>query len=172
MKILLPVDGSPNALAAVAHALRLVAAGLSADFVLINVQEPANLYELVVAHDADVIEQVRGAAGADLLQPAEAMLSDAGQRWESEVAGGDPAHMLLELVERYGCQAVVMGATGGPDAGSASSSHVGAVALALLQRCAVPVTVVRLSAMATGEAGEAGEKAEAEADDSGSGSGA
>lgn len=158
MKILLPVDGSPNALAAVAHALNLVAAGLSAEFVLINVQEPANLYELVVAHDADVIEQVRGAAGADLLQPAEALLSDAGQRWESEVAGGDPAHVLLELVERYGCQAVVMGALG---AGSASSSHVGAVALALLQRCPVPVTVVRLSELAeTAETAEAAETTE------------
>lgn len=164
MKILLPIDGSPNALAAVAHALRLVAAGLQAEFVLINVQEPANLYEMVVAHDADVIEQVRGAAGADLLQPAEALLSDAGQRWESEVAGGDPAHVLLELVERYACQAVVMGATGGLDGGSAFSTHVGAVALALLQRCPVPVTVVRLSDTATGETGET-----AEADGSGSG---
>ncbi len=153
MKLLLPVDGSPNALAAVAHALHLVAAGLSAEFVLINVQEPANLYELVVAHDADVIEQVRGAAGADLLAPAEAMLSDAGQRWESEVAGGDPAHVLLELVERYACQAVVMGALG---AGSApSGSHLGAVALALLQRCPVPVTVVRVA-----EAAELAEAAE------------
>lgn len=163
MKILLPVDGSPNALAAVAHALRLVAAGLSAEFVLINVQEPANLYELVVAHDADVIEQVRGAAGADLLQPAEALLSDAGQRWESEVAGGDPAHVLLELVERYGCQAVVMGALG---EGSPRSSHVGAVALALLQRCPVPVTVVRLADMA--DAAEVAEVAEAERADGGS----
>lgn len=144
MKILLPVDGSPDALAAVRHALRLMANGLKAEFVLANVQEPANLYELVVAHDADVIEQVRSAAGADLLQPAEAMLTDAGVRWESEVAGGDPAHVLLELIERYGCDAVVMGALG---AGSAPSAHVGTVAQSLLQHSAVPVTVVRLPAL-------------------------
>ena len=59
MKILLPVDGSAAALAAVRHALALVQEGLRADFVLVNVQEPASLYEMVVVHDADVIEKLR-----------------------------------------------------------------------------------------------------------------
>ena len=52
MKILLPIDGSPTALAAVRHALRLVQNGLAAEFVLVNVQEPPSLYEIVVSHDA------------------------------------------------------------------------------------------------------------------------
>lgn len=62
MRILLPVDGSENALEAVRHALRLVDDGLRANFVLANVQEPASLYEMVVAHDAAVIERVSEAA--------------------------------------------------------------------------------------------------------------
>jgi hypothetical protein len=44
------------------------AEGLRCEFVLVNVQEPASLYEVVTAHDVAVIEQVRGAAGADLLR--------------------------------------------------------------------------------------------------------
>ena len=136
MKILLPVDGSAAALAAVQHALHLVHEGLQADFVLTNVQEPASLYEMVVAHDADVIERVRSEAGAELLAPAEALLEAAGLSYESEVAGGEPATVLVDLIENYACDAVVMGARG---AGSGGAS----VALAMLQHSPVPVTLVR-----------------------------
>ncbi|HEY6135475.1 MAG TPA: universal stress protein [Rubrivivax sp.] len=139
MKILLPIDGSPLALKAVRHALQLVSQGLRASFVLVNVQEPASLYEMVVAHDAAVIEQVRGAAGADLLAPAEALLDVAGVDYESEVAGGAAANLLVELLENYGCDAVVMGARGMGD----TSAALGSVALALLHHSPVPVTVVR-----------------------------
>jgi nucleotide-binding universal stress UspA family protein len=140
MKILLPVDGSADALAAVRHALALVRDGLQAEFVLVNVQEPASLYEMVVAHDPDVIVHVRSEAGADLLSPAEALLEAAGLSYESEVAGGQPVTVLVELLENYGCDAVVMGARG---AGSGS----GSVAMAMLQRSPVPVTLVRAPAL-------------------------
>jgi nucleotide-binding universal stress UspA family protein len=140
MKILLPVDGSAHALQAVKHALDLVSQGLRADFVLVNVQPPATLYEVVVAHDPVVLDQVRGAAGADLIQPAEALLQAAGVEWEAEVASGDPAHLLLELIENYGCDAVIMGSSG---AGSLRSALIGSVSGALLRNSPVPVTVVR-----------------------------
>ncbi len=134
MKILLPVDGSPRSLHAVRHALRLRAEGLDANYVLVNVQEPPSLYEVVVAHDADVLSTVRRDAGADLLAGAEALLEAAGASWESEVAGGVPAHVLVDLVENYGCDAVVMGASEG--------GAPGALTLALLEHSPVPVTVV------------------------------
>jgi nucleotide-binding universal stress UspA family protein len=140
MKILLPVDGSVHALQAVKHALSLVRAGLKAEFVLANVQPHANLYEVVTAHDAELIDKVRGAAGADLLQGAEALLSGAGVEWESEVVGGEPSRMLLEMVERYGCDAVIMGTHG---VGGLRELLTGSVTGAMLQHCAVPVTLVR-----------------------------
>ena len=136
MKILLAVDGTPGSLAAVHHALRMRAEGLACEFVLANVQEPPSLYEVVMAHDPDVLSQVRRGAGADLLAPAEALLEAAGASWESEVAGGDPGHMLVDLAENYGCDAVVIGT--GPGA-------PGPVALALATHCPVPVTFVRAS---------------------------
>ncbi len=140
MKILLAVDGSPPSLDAVRHALVLRQQGLDASFVLANVQEPPSLYEVLVAHDADVIEQVRSAAGAELLQPAEALLSAAGAACVSVVAGGDPGHMLADLVEQHACDAVVMGARGMSEP---EADDLGSVALALLRHSAVPVTVVR-----------------------------
>jgi len=111
--------------------------------VLVNVQEPASLYEVVTAHDAEVIEQVRGAAGADLLRPAEALLEAAGMGFESEVAGGAPEHLIVELAENYGCDLIVMGARG---VGDADAGGLGPVAQAVLESATMPVTVVRLAA--------------------------
>jgi len=142
MKVLLPVDGSADALAAVRHALALRAAGLSAGFVLANVQEPPSLYEVIVAHDADVIDQVRRDAGADLLQAAEALLQAAGAESESVVAGGSPGAVLVDLLEEHGCDAVVMGWRG---TGEPEGADAGSVAEAVLRHSPVPVTLVRVN---------------------------
>jgi nucleotide-binding universal stress UspA family protein len=140
LKILLPVDGSPASLHAVRHALRLRANGLMARFVLANVQEPANLYELMTAHDPDVLQQVSAGAGAHVLEPAEALLKAASAVWEREIASGDPGHVLAEMIERHRIDAVVMGARG---LGAARSAVAGSVSHWLLTHAPVPVTVVR-----------------------------
>ena len=140
LKILLPVDGSEASLDAVRHALGLVAEGLSASFVLANVQEPASLYELIRAHDPEVLQQVSDGAGAHLLEAAESLLQQAGVSWEREIASGEPAHVLGEMIERHGIDAVVMGARG---FGAARSAIAGSVSHWLLVHAPVPVTVVR-----------------------------
>ena len=139
LKILIPVDGSTHALLAVHHALRLVGAGLKARFVVANVQEAPNLYELVVAHDPDVLHEVSDAAGHDLIRAAVALLASANQLVEEVVVSGDPAHALLELVESHACDAVIMSAHGGGE----SERGLGSVAQHVVQHCAVPVTIVR-----------------------------
>ena len=143
MKILLAVDGSEASMAAVRLALAWRRAGLQADFVLANVQEPPNLYDLVVVHDAQALDAVRAQVGAELLAPAEALITAAGARCEIEVAGGDPGHMLVDLIENYGCELVVMGASS-ISSTSGSASALGSVTMALLRHSPVPVTVVRM----------------------------
>jgi len=140
MKILLPVDGSEGALAAVRHALLLLHAGLHADVVLANVQEPASLYEVVVAHDAQVIENISAAAAAHSLEAARGMLRDAGIEHETEIALGDPGHTLLDIAERFECDAIVMGARG--VGVPLRATRFGSVANAVLHGAAVPVTIV------------------------------
>lgn len=148
LKILLPTDGSPRSLDAVHHAIHLVACGLKARFVVANVQSPANLYELVVAHDPAVIQKVSEAAGHDLIRPSLKVLQAAGLQAEQEVATGDPAHMLLEILENHGCDAVIVSARG-----TSESEEVtpGSVAQALLDECKVPVTLVKPSPAPTDE---------------------
>lgn len=150
-KILLPVDGSADSMAAVRHALRWAEGAPQAAFVLANVQEAASLYEVVVAHDAERIAAIKREAGADLIGPAEVLLDNAGASYESEVAAGTPEHLIVELAENYGCQAIVCGARG---AGDPEGSGLGSVAQALVDHCPMPVTVVRAQAQPAAAEGD------------------
>jgi nucleotide-binding universal stress UspA family protein len=140
MKILIPVDGSPLSLEALRHALGLIGQGLRADLVLANVQPPASLYEIVVAHDPDVIKDVSAGAGAHLLEPAQALCRAAGVSFECEVVSGDPVSALCDLAEEYGCSAIIIGAHG---KGAIASALLGSVSHALVHASPVPVTIVR-----------------------------
>jgi nucleotide-binding universal stress UspA family protein len=140
MKILLPFDGSALALEAVRFAIRLASDGLDTTVVLANVQEPASLYELMVAHDPQVIEQVSAAAGTNTLLPAQALLEAAGIAFETEVASGDPAHTLVDILENYGCDLVVMGASGNT---TLRSALLGSVSNEVLHAAGVPVMIVK-----------------------------
>lgn len=148
MKILLPVDGSEVSLAAVRFAIRLAQAGLETSVVLANVQEGATLYELVVAHDPEVIDQVSAAAGAHTLEPAEALLKAAAIPYECEVASGDPAHTLIDILERFACDLVVMGASG---TGPLRSALLGSVSNEVLHAATVPVMIVKLEELESSE---------------------
>jgi len=140
MKILVPLDGSPLSLHAVHFAIRLVHEGLRAEFVLANVQEPIYLYEMVLVHDADVLQRASGAAGAHALQSGEALLERAGLRYEAEVVSGDPVASLVELIERYACDAVVMGTHGH---GGVRGALQASVSQRLLHASPVPVLLVK-----------------------------
>jgi nucleotide-binding universal stress UspA family protein len=128
------------ALEAVRFAIRMAADGLNTSVVLANVQEPASLYELMVAHDPLVIEQVSAAAGANTLQAAQALLDAAGLAYETEVASGDPAHTLVDILENYGCDLVVMGASG---TSALRSALLGSVSNEVLHAAGVPVMIVK-----------------------------
>ncbi|MDB5873041.1 MAG: UspA protein [Ramlibacter sp.] len=142
LKILIPVDGSELSLDAVRHALGLLRQGLQASFVLANVQEPPSLYEMLVTRDPQILEVVSAGAAAHLLEGAQSLCDAAGANYESEIASGDPAHTLIDIVERYGCDAVIIGARG---KGGLTGSLLGSVSQVLAHACPVPVTVVKHS---------------------------
>lgn len=139
MKILLPVDGSEHALDAVRHVIRLAKGGQRVNIVLVNVQEPPSLYEMVVSRDADMLERVSGSAARHSLADAEDLLSLADVPFEKELLTGEPATTLLEAGERHDCDAVVLGARGRGEARGA----LGSVSQAMVQGAPVPVTIVR-----------------------------
>ena len=140
MKVLLPVDGSVASLDAVHFAIRLAREGLALECVLGNVQPPASLYEMVVAHDAELLQSVSGAAGAHALEAAERLLREAGIAFECEVTSGDAGHRLVEMAERFGCEMVVMSARG---MGALRQALVGSVSQSVLHASRVPVLIVK-----------------------------
>lgn len=142
-RILIPIDGTAESLTAVRHVLTLVGGGLRARCVLANVQPGANLYELVVARDPGVLQRVAEEAGRDLLKPALQLLNAAGVGTEVEVVHqGEVGPALLDLAERHGVDAIVMGAA----AAGVTDRVLGSVTLDLVQNARVPITVVRLEA--------------------------
>ena len=142
MKILLPVDGSELSLEAVRFAIRMSQAGMRTEAVLANVQEPATLYEVLVVHDPELINQASADAGLHALLPAQALLDAAGVEYECEVAKGDPAHTIVEMSERFDCDLIVMGARGNS---TLRSAMLGSVSNEVLHASAMPVVIVKPS---------------------------
>ncbi len=141
MKILLPVDGSELSLKAVRMAVNLLQQGLSGSLVIANVQEPATLYEMVVAPDGEVLQRVSTAAGIDALEKAEALLMAEGVVYEREIATGDPAHTIIDIGERFACDMIIMGARG---VSAMRSALLGSVSNEVLHAAQVPVMIVKL----------------------------
>jgi nucleotide-binding universal stress UspA family protein len=140
MKFLIPLDGSDLALDALRHALQLYQAGLPLELVLANVQEGASLYEVVVAHDPEVLADVKARAADHALEAGEALCRAAGVACTRALGNGDIAPLLVEMAEDHGCEAIVLSAQGmQPPAFGA----MGSVAAEVLRRSPVPVTVVR-----------------------------
>ncbi len=140
MKILLPIDGSALSLNEVHCALQLLREGLKGELLLVNVQAPANLYEIFSQPDPTLREQVNQAAGLQALEAALALVQGAGVPCEWVVATGSATTVLLELIEQHQCDLVVMGTHG---AGPLRSTWEGSVAQDMLHLATVPVLLVK-----------------------------
>ncbi|HEX9390116.1 MAG TPA: universal stress protein [Usitatibacteraceae bacterium] len=140
IKILIPLDGSDAALEAVRFVIRLSKAGLDASVVLANVQEPTHLYEMVMAPDPEVLEKVSVTAGTTVLEAGAALLQIAGIEVEEEIVTGDPAHSIIDILERYDCDSIMMGSRG---VGTMRSALLGSVSHEVLHASRVPVTIVK-----------------------------
>jgi len=61
--------------------------------------------------------------------------------WPTSESGfGDPATTLVEIAQRYGCTAILMGARG---MGAVRGVLLGSVSQQVVQRAAVPVTIAK-----------------------------
>ena len=120
--------------------MRLRREGLTASFVLATVQEPTYLYEMVLAPDAAVLERVTGAVGSRALAGAEALFDAAEVAYEREIGSGEPTPVLIDMAERHGCDAIILGARG---LGALRSALMGSVSQGVLHASRIPVTVVK-----------------------------
>ena len=139
LNILIAVDGSPASLEAVRYGVRLVQSGLSAHFVIANVQQEASLLELVT-RDSELIANASIEAGNDLVAPAVALLGAAGISHEVDISLGEPSIMLVDAAERFECDQIMLGVTG---IGETRSYWIGSVSREVAKLSTMPVTIVR-----------------------------
>jgi nucleotide-binding universal stress UspA family protein len=135
-RILVPVDGSRNALHAVRHA-----AALGARVELLNVQPPLPLYGMVRAylHERQYREACAGLAER-ALAPARRVLQRAGVGYGAHVLFGEPGATIAAAARRYRCASIVMGTRG---LGVAEGLLLGSVATKVIHFSRVPVTLVK-----------------------------
>jgi nucleotide-binding universal stress UspA family protein len=138
--VLVPLDGSPLADEALAHALDTFDCRVT----VLNVVTPldASMSEGAVL-DSD--EERREAAlerAADLVARAERRAADADRRVATAVETGDPAETVLAYVDAHDVDHVVMGGHGG-ERGRLARRLLGTVATAVVGEAPVTVTVVR-----------------------------
>ncbi|MCC6070461.1 universal stress protein [Massilia sp. GCM10020059] len=137
--ILVPCDGSANALRALAYAAGLAKDNPGVRLELLHVLDPMRFRNPAAALPPDELERRRAAALAHVLQPARAVLDAAGVQYQVHARTGDPAGEIAAQVAESGCDGVVMGTRG---LGPVASLMIGSVACHVVHLVQVPVTLV------------------------------
>ncbi|AXG09718.1 universal stress protein [Haloplanus rubicundus] len=138
--ILVPLDGSPLADAALAEALSLFDCRIT----VLNVVTPLDtgMSEGGVL-DAGGDRRERAGDRADrLVDQAQDRAADADRTVETVVRSGDPAETILAYIDDHDVDRVVMGGHGG-ERGAVARRLLGTVATAVVGEAPVTVTVVR-----------------------------
>ncbi len=143
--ILVPIDGSDYANRAVDYASHL-AAKFDAKIVLLHAihypfgRLPDELHQFAVSEHLDGPDEV-AAVAEKMLQSAEARASSAGvEEIAHDTRIGDPAQVILDAVQSFDAECIVMGSRG---LGELKGLLVGSVSDKVLHHAEVPVTIVR-----------------------------
>lgn len=99
-KVLLPVDDSPQSERSVQKAIELYQAGIIQNLVLFNVYNTGDV-DITKLHSAEKLDELR-ANSLKILEKYQKMLADQNIPCITKKAGGDPASLILDLIENNG----------------------------------------------------------------------
>lgn len=138
--VLVPLDGSPLADEALAHALAV----FDCEVTVLNIITPLDspLSEGGVLEVDDSRREDAHQRADRLLERASQQAETEGQTVETVVEVGDPAETILTYVETHDIDHIVMGSHS-RDKHRLSRRLLGTVATAVLGEAPVPVTVIR-----------------------------
>lgn len=139
--VLVPVDGSASAVRAVRWVAQVLAGQAGARVHLLSVRPPVDAWEVRSHLGAEAIAQMTATDAAGVLDPAVAIVREAGLPVEPHaVQGEDVAAQVIEHVRALGCDAIVMGTRG---LGAVQSVLLGSTTLQVIHLADVPVTVIK-----------------------------
>jgi nucleotide-binding universal stress UspA family protein len=140
-KVMLPFDGSANALRAVNHVIQFARAGGKVSVHLVHAHEEPLLYgELGIFVSKEQIADLQQKHSEALLAPAEKLLGDAKVPFEKEILVGAIAERIATRAAELGCHAIVMGTRG---MGSIGNLLMGSISTKVVHLATVPVTLVK-----------------------------
>jgi nucleotide-binding universal stress UspA family protein len=137
---LVPIDGSEDALRALAHALGELRGRPDAELHVLNVQAPPIHPWPGKLVSPDVIDEELRSAGAAIVAAAAAPAAAAGVACARHVRVGAAAAEIADCARELGCDAIVMGTRG---LGRVANLVLGSVAHKVVHLSDVPVTLVR-----------------------------
>jgi len=139
-RALVPLDGSEDALRALAHALGELRGRRDAELHVLNVQTPPIHPWPGKLVPPDVIDDELRHAGEAVVAVAERPANLAGVVCASHVRIGHAAAEIAECARELGCDAIVMGTRG---LGRVANLVLGSVAHKVVHLAGIPVTLVR-----------------------------
>ncbi|HZH05414.1 MAG TPA: universal stress protein [Lautropia sp.] len=139
-KVLVPVDGSVNALHAVDFVIKEIRDGRSLEVHLLNVQPQILSGHARMYLKKDLIDEYYQEEAEKALKPAREKLDNEGIKYSVAHLVGNIADVIARYIKSTGCEMVVMGTRG---LGSVHSMVLGSVATKVLHQVEVPVTLVK-----------------------------
>jgi nucleotide-binding universal stress UspA family protein len=140
-KLLVPFDGSDNALRALKHAITLVQGRDAGAIHVVNVHAPPDLYgEIAMYVPPEKMAEVQRQASQARLAVAEKVLQAAGVPHATEILVGNTAQLVAQRADELHCDGIVMGTRGMSALGGLM---MGSVATKVVHAAKVPVTLVK-----------------------------
>lgn len=141
MKILLPVDGSPNAQRAVDHVIKYISAlKETPQLMLLNVQWNIATGNVKLFIDQEAINDYYREQGMAALQAARAALDAAGFPYQYHISIATPAEAIAQYAHEQGADQIVMGRHG---QSGLQSLLLGSVVNKVLHLASQPVLLIK-----------------------------
>jgi nucleotide-binding universal stress UspA family protein len=141
LKILVPIDGSDNALRAVRHVASRESTCRDADeILLLNVQPPvaSGVVRMFVSHGD--LKGYYEEEGEKVLAPAREVLEKADIVFHAEMRVGEMGETIARYAREQGCGLIAMGTRG---LGAVGNMLLGSVATKVISLSDVPVLLVK-----------------------------
>ncbi|MGV3742505.1 MAG: universal stress protein [Burkholderiaceae bacterium] len=138
-KIVVPCDGSENAVRAVRYAADLAGKIRDVQLHLLYVEDPVLMRQCAMLPPGEQ-EKFRCAEKDRILQEARDLLASSGVSFQEYIRTGPPADEIAHHVQEAGCDAVIMGTRG---RSPLASVMIGSVATHTVHLVQVPVTLVK-----------------------------
>lgn len=138
-KVLVPYDGSSNAIRAVRFAADLLKRLPDIQLELLYVQDPILMREYAFLPEQER-RKLECAEADRILQEARQVLREEGIQWKECLRIGSPAKEIALHARESGCDSIIMGTRG---LGPIASVMIGSVATHTVHLVHIPVTLVK-----------------------------